>query len=139
MFKTRVGMIDDFIAARYYAAVKITAEFFRSLADETRLRLLMLLHAGDEFCVCDLMQALDMPQSTVSRHLAYLKRHGWLQGRREGLWMHYSLVGELDPFFRAQLELIVARMAATKTCQVDRQRLASWCAGKSNPSNNRCE
>ena len=139
MFKTIVGMIDDFIAVRYSAAVKITAEFFRSLADETRLRLLMLLHAGDEFCVCDLMQALDMPQSTVSRHLAYLKRHGWLQGRREGLWMHYSLVGELDPFFRAQLDLIVARMATTKTCRDDQQRLAAWCAAESNASSNPCK
>jgi len=129
-----VGMIDVFVESLYSAGVKITAEFFRSLADETRLRLLMLLHAGDELCVCDLMHALGMPQSTVSRHLAYLKRHGWLQGRREGLWMHYSLVGELDPFFHAQLDLIVARMAATKTCRDDRQRLAAWCAGKSDGS-----
>ena len=116
------------------AFVKITADFFKSLADETRLRLLVLLHEGREYCVCDLVQALSMPQSTVSRHLAYLRRHGWLQGRREGLWMHYSLVTGLDPLYRDQLDLVVSRLADTKICHEDRQRLTAWCAEKNNGS-----
>ena len=72
-----MGSIDLRLMWQYFAAMKHTAEFFKSLADETRLRLLLLLHDGREHCVCDLMHALDMPQSTVSRHLAYLKRSGW--------------------------------------------------------------
>ncbi|MBM9537917.1 ArsR/SmtB family transcription factor [Desulfobulbus alkaliphilus] len=108
--------------------MKITAEFFKSLADETRLRLLVLLHEGREYCVCDLVQALGIPQST----LAYLRRHGWLQGRREGLWMHYSLVSGFDSLYRDQLNLVVSRLAGTKICREDRQRLTAWCAENNN-------
>ena len=85
--------------------MQTTVEIFKSLADETRLRLLILLQSGQELCVCDLMQALDMPQSTVSRHLATLKRCGWLQDRRGGVWMYYRLQQEMDGLHQAQLAL----------------------------------
>lgn len=107
-----------------------TAEIFKSLSDDTRLRLLILLQNGSEYCVCDLMHALDMPQSTVSRHLAYLKKHGWLQDRRGGTWMYYSLKQELDSFLQAQLVLIISRLAATESCRADSQRLDSYLKSK---------
>lgn len=107
-----------------------TVELFKSLADETRLRLLVLLQSGGEYCVCDLMQALDMPQSTVSRHLAYLKRNGWLQDRRGGVWMYYSLKKDLDAFLQAQLVLLVHRLAGTPVCKADRERLDTYLPTK---------
>ncbi len=107
-----------------------TVELFKSLADETRLRLLVLLHGGHEYCVCDLMQALDMPQSTVSRHLAYLKRNGWLQDRRGGVWMYYSLNKELGAFLQAQLVLLIHRLASTPVCRADRERLDAYLSTK---------
>ena len=106
--------------------MKHTAEFFKSLADETRLRLLLLLHDGREHCVCDLMHALDMPQSTVSRHLAYLKRSGWLQDRRGGVWMYYFLTKEMDSFFHAELVLLINRLVDSEACRRDRERLATY-------------
>ena len=106
--------------------MKTIAEIFKSLADETRLRILILLQGGNEHCVCDLTQALDMPQSTVSRHLAYLKRNGWLQDRRGGVWMYYSLNKEMDGFFQAQLVLLVNRLADSAMCRTDRERLAAY-------------
>jgi len=66
------------------------AQLFKALADPTRLRLLALLQTG-ELCVCQLMAVLDLPQSTVSRHLAYLRNAGWVKGRREGVWMYYRM------------------------------------------------
>jgi len=42
-------------------------------------------------CVCDLIAVLQLPQSTVSRHLAYLRNSGLVLGRREGVWMYYRL------------------------------------------------
>jgi len=63
---------------------------FRAFADETRLRVLQLLSNG-ELCVCDLMSAVDAPQSKMSRHLAYLKRAGLVLDRKQGKWRHYSL------------------------------------------------
>ena len=66
------------------------AQTSKALADETRLRILALL-TGGERCVCDIMAALSLPQSTASRHLAYLRNNGWVSGTRRGKWMYYRL------------------------------------------------
>jgi ArsR family transcriptional regulator len=63
---------------------------FRALADATRIRILHLLKDG-EFCVCDLMGILRVPQAKTSRHLAYLRRAGLVTVREDGLWGYYSL------------------------------------------------
>lgn len=118
--------VDDQGMPRYFDRMHPTVELFKSLADETRLRLLVLLQGGKEYCVCDLMNALDMPQSTVSRHLAYLKRNGWLKDRRGGVWMYYSLNSDLDAFLQAQLALIIHRLASTQVCKTDRERLNAY-------------
>lgn len=110
--------------------MKETFNIFKSLADETRLRLLLLLQGRAELCVCDLMQALDMPQSTVSRHLAYLKKHGWLHDRRGGVWMHYSLRRDLAPFLQAQLVLIVSSLAGAAVSRADQERLEAHLNSK---------
>ena len=67
-----------------------TVDFFRLLADETRLRILVLLTRG-ELCVCDIMSVIGATQSKTSRHLAYLRSAGLVHDRRQGLWIHYSL------------------------------------------------
>jgi len=65
----------------------VSIELFKAFADPVRLRLLNLLAEG-EVCVCHLHEALDLPQSTVSRHLAYLRKRG-------------LVVGDTDREFRA--------------------------------------
>ena len=67
-----------------------TAQMYKALSDETRLRILGLLNHG-ELCVCDIMGVLKLPQSTASRHLAYLKNSHWVTGIRRGKWMYYQL------------------------------------------------
>lgn len=63
----------------------------KAFADPVRLRLLSLLADGRDVCVCHLHEALELPQPTVSRHLAYLRKAGLVLGRKEGLWVHYRL------------------------------------------------
>jgi ArsR family transcriptional regulator len=63
---------------------------FKAFSDETRMRILHILTAG-ELCVCDIMSILNLPQSKVSRHLAYLRKCGLLKARKNGLWVYYSL------------------------------------------------
>lgn len=63
---------------------------FKGFADPTRIRILSLLAAG-ELCVCDLVDILRLPQPTVSRHLAYLRRMGLVEATRESRFAHYSL------------------------------------------------
>ena len=86
--------------------MKNTVKIFKSLSDETRLRILLLLFGHEELCICDLMAALDLPQSTVSRHVAYLKNAGWLNDRRGGVWMYYSLRKDLLPLHAALVPVV---------------------------------
>lgn len=89
--------------------MKAHVQLFKTLADETRLAILMLLYAEEELCVCDIITALHLPQSKVSRHLAYLKKFAAVIDRREGLWNYYSInrsnhfIQEIEPFLRKSL------------------------------------
>ncbi|WP_029408689.1 metalloregulator ArsR/SmtB family transcription factor [Thiomicrorhabdus sp. Milos-T2] len=69
-------------------------QLFKALSDPIRLRILNLLITKDSFCVCEIVDILGIGQSTISRHLAYLKNSGLVESWREGVWMHYSLIKE---------------------------------------------
>jgi ArsR family transcriptional regulator len=73
---------------------------FKALADATRLRILGLLLTG-EVCVCHIHESLRIPQPKASRHLAYLRKAGLVEARRQGLWMYYRLAPVPDPVLRA--------------------------------------
>jgi ArsR family transcriptional regulator, arsenate/arsenite/antimonite-responsive transcriptional repressor len=72
------------------------ADLFQALADPTRLRILGLLLTG-EVCVCHIHESLRIPQPKASRHLAYLRRAGLVDTRRDGLWVYYRLSDASDP------------------------------------------
>ena len=111
--------------------MKKTARLFKALADETRLRILSLLTAG-ELCVCDLMTVLDLPQSTVSRHLAYLRNAGLVEDRRSGVWMHYRLTQPDAELGDLAADLPV-RLANLKIGQEDQKLLQDYLTRKSLP------
>ncbi|QQX79696.1 metalloregulator ArsR/SmtB family transcription factor [Shewanella sp. KX20019] len=69
--------------------------FFKALADDTRLRSLLLIQSESELCVCELMTALDEIQPKISRHLAQLRKLGLLVDRRQGQWVFYRINPEL--------------------------------------------
>ncbi|MDH0747175.1 metalloregulator ArsR/SmtB family transcription factor [Pseudomonas sp. GD03842] len=69
--------------------------FFKCLGDETRARIMLMLAAEGELCVCELICALDDHQPKVSRHLAQLRTCGLLEDRRQGQWIYYRLHPEL--------------------------------------------
>lgn len=94
--------------------MRTSAELFKALADETRLRILNLLVQG-ELCVCDIMAVLDVGQSKASRHLAYLRNVGLVNDRRSGVWMHYSLAKPSGVTHRRILEWLAE--AATELPQ----------------------
>ncbi len=92
---------------------------FRGFADPTRIRILNLLVAG-ELCVCDLVELLGLPQSTVSRHLRYLHRAGLVEVSRDWKFAHYRLA---EPRLSVQRTLL----GCVRTCfrgitQLDRER-----------------
>jgi len=98
---------------------------FRAMADPTRLAILSLLASREgaprascgtgtgagaaepgERCVCELVQRLRVPQPTASRHLAYLRRAGLVEARKQGPWSYYRLTPPRSPLHRRLLECL---------------------------------
>jgi len=78
-------------------------QFFKILADLTRLRVLTLLSREGELCVCELTHALGEVQPKISRHLALLREAGVALDRRQGQWIYYRLNPNLTEWARAVL------------------------------------
>lgn len=95
---------------------------FRAFSDRTRLRILHLLKDHDEICVGDLVSVLRAPQTTVSRHLAYLRRSGLVRVRKSGLWKHYSLEPAASAFHRRLLDCLGDCFGEVRELAADRKR-----------------
>lgn len=67
------------------------SQIFKALSDPIRLQIIYLLIDKDSLCVCEIVEKLQLSQSTTSRHLAYLKNSNLVTAERQGVWMHYSL------------------------------------------------
>ncbi|MEO6054612.1 MAG: metalloregulator ArsR/SmtB family transcription factor [Chthoniobacterales bacterium] len=65
-------------------------QIYQCFCDATRLRIIHLLTHGP-LCVCHFQEVLEIPQTKVSQHLAYLRKHKMVECRRSGTWMIYSL------------------------------------------------
>ena len=96
----------------------------KAFADPVRLRLLSLLQGAGEVCVCHLHGALDLPQPTVSRHLAYLRKHGLVRGRKAGLWVHYRPTEPAPGLHQTLFDSIKDGLGDDPTFAADRERLA---------------
>jgi ArsR family transcriptional regulator len=62
---------------------------FKALGDPVRLRLLSLIAAGDEACVCELTTRFPVSQPTISHHLRVLREAGLVEAERRGTWVYY--------------------------------------------------
>jgi ArsR family transcriptional regulator len=84
-----------------------------------------------EVCVCHLHEALELPQSTVSRHLAYLRKRGLVIGRKDGLWVHYRLAKPAGELHRKLLDCLGGGCCRGDWVERDRQRLSRRsCCGE---------
>ncbi|MGS0682565.1 metalloregulator ArsR/SmtB family transcription factor [Shewanella sp. 125m-7] len=109
--------------------------FFKALADDTRLRSLLLIQAETELCVCELMTALDEIQPKISRHLALLRKLGLLVDRRQGQWIFYRINPELPSWAneimqtlaKEHVELIASNLANLKLMGDRPERVKTCC------------
>ncbi len=69
--------------------IKVLKKDLELLGDENRLRILCLIKAHKELCVCEIFEALDLPQNLVSYHLGKLKDAGFLESRKSGVSVFY--------------------------------------------------
>jgi len=103
----------------------VRLEALPALADRTRLRILSLIEEK-EICVCYFVEALEAPQPTVSRHLAYLRESGLVEARRDGRWMHYRLA-KLPQRQKRIVEETLAGMKGEADVRSDRERMKAAC------------
>ena len=96
---------------------------FKALGDRTRLRILALLAAG-EVCVCNIHESLNLPQPTVSRHLAYLRKSGLVDTRRDGVWMHYRLSPPAERLAASIVDAALHAVGHAPLAGTDRKKLA---------------
>ena len=111
--------------------MKHHTQILKALSDPIRLRIILLLQSEGELCVCDLMAVLGLPQSTVSRHLAYLKRSCWVDIRRQGVWKYYQLSRESCQMCRELLETLQRTIGGLPEATADRKALADFIKSKS--------
>jgi ArsR family transcriptional regulator, arsenate/arsenite/antimonite-responsive transcriptional repressor len=95
---------------------------FKALADGTRLRILGLLVAG-EVCVCHIHESLRITQPKASRHLAYLRRCGLVETRRQGLWVYYRLSDSPDPIVQTIRQAVAHVLGHVDAVHRDTDRL----------------
>jgi len=94
----------------------------KALGDPTRLRIVGLLLTG-EVCVCHIHESLRLPQPKTSRHLAYLRRAGLVETRRDGVWIHYRLATLSDPVLQTIREAVVHALGHVDVIRRDADRL----------------
>lgn len=92
---------------------------FKGFADPTRIRILSLLAAG-ELCVCDIVDVLALPQPTVSRHLAYLRRAGLVEATREWKFAHYRLAEPVNVVHRNLIACVRSCFTGVPTLDAER-------------------
>jgi ArsR family transcriptional regulator len=115
----------------YTLAMGRTAEFdlvtlFAALADPTRLRLLNMMD-GRDVCVCYFVEILQQGQPKISRHLAYLRRAGIVEARRDGKWMHYRIERPADAKAASILDVTLQSFKTDRVMQADLARLGRAC------------
>lgn len=110
--------------------MKESAQFFKVLADESRLKMLWLLFNRRELCVCDVMAVLDITQSKASRHLAALRNAGLATDRKEGLWSYYSLRPVEDKLIKEHLKLLRTTLSRRADAKQLLRKLNVWLKEK---------
>ena len=108
MEKTSLGQVEN---------------FFKACSDQTRLRILNLLAAENEVCVYFMVDVLGTNQPKISRHLAYLKKMGLVETRKDGLRVNYRLASQLSVPGQRILECLSACFNGIEELSADVQKL----------------
>jgi ArsR family transcriptional regulator, arsenate/arsenite/antimonite-responsive transcriptional repressor len=83
-----------------------------ALSDPTRLGALLFLWDGEEHCVCELMERLDVTQSRMSRHMSVLKQIGLVVDRRDAQWVRYRRNPKLPQSVKTIVNAVVSAASA---------------------------
>ena len=90
-------------------------DLFKVLSDPTRLKIFQILFKKEARCVGDLVDMLDQPQPTISRHLNHLKKLGILSCVRDGTWMWYEVADDLPDWCKDILDITYEQISPRGT------------------------
>ncbi|MBL7198280.1 MAG: metalloregulator ArsR/SmtB family transcription factor [Candidatus Omnitrophica bacterium] len=105
--------------------LKKARQILKSLADDTRLRIINLLNRK-ELTVTDICKVLNKSQSNVSKHLARLRLTGIVGDKRKGLNVHYYLIEPKEKAHKKLLSAITVGLAEMETFKQDLERLKGF-------------
>ena len=96
---------------------------FKACSDQTRLRLIHLLVVEGEVCVGDLVGVIGPNQPKISRHLAYLKKAGIVEARKDGLWIYYRLAPQNSDSIQKVMDCLSECFMGIEVLKADLQKL----------------
>ena len=96
---------------------------FASLSNATRLRCLYLAARHDEVCVCEVVDALDIPQPTISKAFKVLKEAGLVTDRRDSNWIYYRINESMPRWMSAVVDATAGDLARSGKYVEDEERL----------------
>ncbi len=108
-------------------------KIIKSLSEQTRIRILALLHQAQEACVSEIVDTLDESQYKVSRHLKVLQDAGMVVGKKKGRWIFYQL-NESQIHFQGLLLTAVKHI----TSDILKEDLERFKKRWAKPINNKC-
>jgi len=103
----------------------------KTLADPTRVRILAALRQG-ELCVCELCDALEITQSTLSTHLQVIRDASLVRTRREGKWIYYALRADKKQLLKRFFACFEPELKSDAQLAADAQRLARRLSQRDN-------
>jgi len=111
--------------------VDTLSSLFKALSDGTRLRIVNLLFASGELCVCDIESILGCTQTKISRHMKYLTRAGLTQDRKVGRWVLYSIARPASEdqsiIIRSVREILASHSRTAQDVTLLRENIRKGC------------
>jgi len=95
----------------------------KAISDQNRVRALMALLNHRELCVCQIIEFLGLAPSTVSKHMFILKIAGFIEGRKDGVWIYYRIINSLSPAAKGALKWINSSLSEDEFIKKDLARL----------------
>jgi ArsR family transcriptional regulator, arsenate/arsenite/antimonite-responsive transcriptional repressor len=124
-------VLDVSVTADMFGSMTELVAVAKSFADATRVRILAALRER-ELCVCELCDALQVTQSTLSTHLQVIREAGLVRTRRQGKWVYYALEPSALQLVESVFGFFAARLRADKVLRKDRDQIGRRLAEREN-------
>lgn len=110
--------------------LKQSTRIIKALADENRIRIICLLKFKKDLCVCELTELIGLAQPTISSHLKLLENAGLIESYKDGLWVNYNILSDLESFSGQFIQALYKNLENDKQIKIDGQNAKKINRGK---------